>query len=314
MLEHRQMTYIKEQKEYSYEFYHLWQANQNEIQYLIDQFNIPKDFITSGLDSYEVARWESFTNEEGEFYTLSLFNYPFKEQTHDFRDVYRTAPIAIVFKPGLVIVTSVDSLKSLDLMTHERLNSFDGLDELGLMLSILWFVSRLFIVLLEEIDQEIRALEVDVTETTKNDVFYRLMKLNKALVFFNSGITNDREVLERLKEQFKHLQVDDNDFRHLRDVNVELHQANGMVHELKQLNEKVSDILSSVVNNNMNQIMRILTVWSIILTIPTIITGAWGMNVPVPGEEAPPAMFLIGIITLALMFIGYWLFKRNKWL
>ena len=71
----------------------------------------------------------------------------------------------------------------------------------------------------------------------------------------------------------------------LRDVNVELHQASGMVHELKQLNEKVSDILSNVVNNNMNQVMRVLTVWSIILTIPTIITSAWGMNVPVPGKR-----------------------------
>ena len=64
----------------------------------------------------------------------------------------------------------------------------------------------------------------------------------------------------------------------------------------------------------MNQVMRVLTVWSIILTIPTIITGAWGMNVPVPGEEATPSMFIIGITTLALMLIGYWLFKRNKWL
>ena len=102
--------------------------------------------------------------------------------------------------------------------------------------------------------------------------------------------------------------------RHLRDVNVELHQASGMVHELKQLNEKVSDILSNVVNNNMNQVMRVLTVWSIILTIPTIITSAWGMNVPVPGEEAASSMIIIGITTLILVLIGYWLFKRNKWL
>src|SRR5699024_9416680 len=140
------------------------------------------------------------------------------------------------------------------------------------------------------------------------------MNLNKALVFFNSAINNDRDVLEHLKEQFNQLDIEDNDLQHLRDVNDESHQARGMVHEWKQLNEKESDSLSNVVNNNMNQVMRVLTVWSIILTIPTIITSAWGMNVPVPGEEAASSMIIIGITTLILVLIGYWLFKRNKWL
>lgn len=314
MLEHYTMTYEKNQEDKSYDFYHLWQANEQEIQQMLDQFDIPEDFITSGLDSYEVARWESYKGDDGDLYTLVLFNYPFKERTQDFRDVYRTAPIAIVFKPGLVIVTSIDSLKTLNHITEMRLNSFNGLDELGLVLNILWFIARLFIILLEEIDREIRDLELDVTESTKNEIFYTQMKLNKALVFFNSAINNDRDVLEHLKEQFNQLDIEDNDLQHLRDVNVELHQASGMVHELKQLNEKVSDILSNVVNNNMNQVMRVLTVWSIILTIPTIITSAWGMNVPVPGEEAASSMIIIGITTLILVLIGYWLFKRNKWL
>ncbi|MBG9978130.1 magnesium transporter CorA family protein [Ruoffia tabacinasalis] len=314
MLEHYTMAYGKNQVDKSYDFYHLWQANEQEIQQMLDQFDIPEDFITSGLDSYEVARWESYKADDGDLYTLVLFNYPFKERTQDFHDVSRTAPIAIVFKPGLVIVTSIDSLKTLNHITEMRLNSFNCLDELGLVLNILWFIARLFIILLEEIDREIRDLELDVTESTKNEIFYTQMKLNKALVFFNSAINNDRDVLEHLKEQFNQLDIEDNDLLHLRDVNVELHQASGMVHELKQLNEKVSDILSNVVNNNVNQVMRVLTVWSIILTIPTIITSAWGMNVPVPGEEATSSMFIIGIITLILVLIGYWLFKRNKWL
>lgn len=314
MLEHRIMTYEKNQVSHTFDFYHLWQANDHEIQSLMDQFAIPKDFITSGLDTYEVARFETYTNEQGEDFTLSLFNYPFKEHTNDFRDVYRTSPIAIVTKPGLIIVTSLDPLKALDQLTEEDLNSFDGVDEFGAMLNILWLVARLYIVLLEEIDHEIRALEMDVTETTKNDIFYRLMKLNKALVFFNSGIDNNRHVLEDLTEHFQQIGVGTNGLYHLRDVKVELHQASGMVHELKQLNEKVSDILSNVVNNNMNQIMRVLTVWSIILTIPTIISGAWGMNVPVPGEHSSPSMLIISVVTLGLMLLGFWLFKRNKWL
>lgn len=314
MLEHQTLTVTKIGVSHSFDYYHLLQANQEEIQSIATKFDIPEDFITSGLDSYEVARFETYTNKHGEAFTLSLFNYPFKERTEDFRDIYRTAPIAIVTKPGLVIITSLDSLESLDNMTDVNLNSFEGVDELGLMLNILWFVSRLYIHLLEEIDQEIRDLEMAVTETTKNDIFYGLMKLNKALVFFHSGINNNQAVLNRLKEQFKEMDADEFDFRLLRDVNVELHQASGMVNELKQFNEKVSDILSNVVNNNMNQIMRVLTVWSIILTIPAIIGGFWGMNVPVPGEGAGSSMLIISVITIGLMGVSYWLFKRNKWM
>lgn len=314
MLEHRQITYNKDGVEESFDFYQLWQTEVNEVQELVEKFNFPLDFITSGQDPYEVARWESYTNEEGEVYTLSIINYPFKQDTEDFRDVYRVSPMSIITKPGLVIVTSIDSLNTLDGMTDEQLNSFKNVDELALLLDLLWFVARLYIVLLKEIDQEIRSLEMDVTETTRNEIFYRMMKLNKALVFFNSGINNNRIVLENLKEQFSSLEVKDQDVRRLRDVNVELHQASGMVHELKQLNEKVADILSSVVNNNMNQIMKVLTVWSIILTIPTIITGTWGMNVPLPGEGLSHSITLISVITLVIMVAIFWLFKRNKWL
>lgn len=314
MLEHRTLTYEKNEARHSFDYYHLWQANDNEIQSLLEKFDIPRDFITSGLDSYEVPRWETHTNEEGKEFTFSLFNYPFKEQTDDFRDIYRTAPIAIVTQPGLVIITSLDSLESLDEMTDIDLQSFEDVDELSLLLNVLWFISRLYILLLEEIDQEIRDLEKRVTKTTKNEIFYRLMKLNKALVFFNSGIDNNQDVLDHLSEHVKEFDGDEFDFHLLRDVKVELHQASGMVHELKQLNDKVSDILSSVVNNNMNQIMRVLTVWSIILTIPTIISGFWGMNVPVPGEEIGSTMFIIGAVTIVMMVVGYWLFKRNKWL
>lgn len=56
MLEHYTMAYRKNQVDKSYDFYHLWQANEQEIQQMLDQFDIPEDFITSGLDSHEVAR------------------------------------------------------------------------------------------------------------------------------------------------------------------------------------------------------------------------------------------------------------------
>lgn len=314
MLTHQTLTYQRDHTEKSFDFYQLWQARPDEVQDLIDQYQIPEDFITSGLDPYEVARWESYTNTDGEEFSLCVFNYPFKEDTEDFRNVYRVSPISIVIKPGLVLITSLDPLKAIDTMTEERMDTFEGQDELGVLLTILWFVAHLYVILLQEIDKEIHALEMDVTETTRNDIFYRLMKLNKGLVFFDSGIDHNREVLEKLKQRFEHLDVDTVDARRLRDVNVELYQASGMANELRQLNSKVSDILSSVVNNNMNQIMKILTVWSIILTIPTIVSGIWGMNVPLPGEDSPPALYIIGVVTLALMLLIYWLFKRNRWL
>ena len=314
MLIQQTYTYERNQEEKSFEFLQLWQARPDEIQNLVNTYQIPEDFITSGLDSYEIARWESYTNPDGEEFSLCVFNYPFKEDTEDFRNVYRVLPISIVTKPGLLLITSLDSLTAMNDMTEERLGDFEGQDELGVLLTILWFVARLYITLLQEIDREIHALEMDVTETTRNDIFYRLMKLNKGLVFFNSGIDHNIEVLDKLKQRYEHLEVDTPDARRLRDMNVELQQASGMVNELRQLNSKVSDILSSVVNNNMNQIMKILTVWSIILTIPTIISGIWGMNVPLPGEEANSALYIIGAITFSLMILIYWLFKRNHWL
>ncbi|AMB98544.1 hypothetical protein AWM75_00405 [Aerococcus urinaehominis] len=75
--------------------------------------------------------------------------------------------------------------------------------------------------------------------------------------------------------------------------------------------DKLTDVFTNVLNNNMNTIMKILTSWSILLTIPTIIAGIWGMNVDLPFTESDWAFIVLSVLT-AGMIIGVYIYLKRK--
>ncbi len=76
----------------------------------------------------------------------------------------------------------------------------------------------------------------------------------------------------------------------------------------------IREAYSNIMSNNLNRRVEVLTSLTVVLTIPTIIFSALGMNVPVPGSESRLAFTLIVIFTLSVMAgILYWLYRR-RWL
>lgn len=300
-----------------FKIYELVKPSEETIQGVADQLDIPRDFITSGLDPYEIGRWETYTNSKGEEYVLCVAIFPYtvnaQEKDQHLRNYYQSAPIAIAMKDDLVLITSSRSITELFPSID---TSFLKLDKSprGVLTTILWEIAHLYIDYLKEMDRLIQELEEDVTKTTNNTIFYKLIGLNKGLVYFKDGIENNQKVLTSLRQQMNKEGSEEIYKSHLRDVMVEHHQALGMAEELYLLNSKVSDILSNVVNNNMNQIMKILTVWSILLTVPTIIRGIWGMNVGLPIQNHPYAFIILKIIIVVIMVVVYRLFKKNHWM
>ena len=73
-----------------------------------------------------------------------------------------------------------------------------------------------------------------------------------------------------------------------------------MVDMHRMILEAMMEGFASIINNNLNQVMKFLAAITIIMSIPTMIGGLWGMNVPVPFGNNPlgfPIVVLIAIIT-----------------
>jgi magnesium transporter len=112
------------------------------------------------------------------------------------------------------------------------------------------------------------------------------------------------------KLKFK-LQIDEIDADLIEDVNIEMTQARETTSIYSNILESTMDTYQSIINNNMNTIMRTLTSVTIILMLPTLVASFFGMNL-INGMENSPLGFVIAIILSVVISVISLLIFRHK--
>ena len=155
---------------------------------------------------------------------------------------------------------------------------------------------------------KMKAAEEALEESMDNDRLQQMMLIEKFLVFFITSIRGNEVVLVRLKKHLRHLPYDED---LMDDVEVELQQAYVTANIYSEVLERQRASYSSIISNNLNAIMKRLTTITIILMIPAAISGFFGMNVPNGWESYPFAFPIIGLATLVIVLICYYIFKKK---
>ncbi|WP_443684197.1 magnesium transporter CorA family protein, partial [Phascolarctobacterium succinatutens] len=150
---------------------------------------------------------------------------------------------------------------------------------------------------------------IHLRQSMENSELFNLLDLQKSLTYFSTSLRSNSIVLERLLRlrnatQSQHLiKVYEEDEDLLDDVIIEYKQAVEMVEMYSHILNSMMEVFASIISNNLNLVMKFLASVTIILAIPTLISGLWGMNVPVPFAENPFG-FLIVISLAACIAIG----------
>ena len=135
------------------------------------------------------------------------------------------------------------------------------------------------------------------------------MLVDKAKRNLQTSIRGNETLLSKLK--FK-LQIDELDADLIEDVNIEMTQARETTLIYSNILESTMDTYQSIINNNMNTVMRTLTSVTIIMMIPTLITSMFGMNL-VNGMEEKPWGFIIAIVlSICVSGICWWVFRHKR--
>jgi magnesium transporter len=140
-----------------------------------------------------------------------------------------------------------------------------------------------------------------------------LLRYQRALVFFDTALRSNLVMLERLGRD-RRLGEPDADAEILDDVLVEVRQAQQATDIASQILSQTMDAFASIVSNNLNVVMKILTALTIVLAVPTMVASFYGMNVRLPLQQHPWA-FAAAIavsVALALATAGY--FWKKRWL
>ncbi|MFD2306580.1 magnesium transporter CorA family protein [Enterococcus termitis] len=286
--------------------------SEEEINHLIDTYKLPKDYITGVLDDDENSRFEGLHQNTLEEPALLLVQYPHATISPSGYTQLDTFPFAVILTTDGKVITVIN--KSADFLKKALTTPFPNSElpiQESLILYLSWHISTCYNRFLKELIQETNKLEGELKVSTENSQLYQIMDIQKSLVYFESAINSNLEVLNRLysakifSDPRAHLP-------HLHDILVETKQAATTTKIQLKLVDKISDTFSAIVSNNLNNVMKILTSLTIVLTIPTIIGGVFGMNVKLPFANREDAFFWISVVTtVTCIFVIYRLKKRN---
>jgi magnesium transporter len=170
--------------------------------------------------------------------------------------------------------------------------------------SAVWYLKRL-----KQISMLIDKAKRNLDREVNNESLIGLSRLQDSLTYFNTSIRGNETLLSKLK--FK-LQIDELDADLIEDVNIEMTQARETTSIYSNILESTMDTYQSIINNNMNTIMRTLTSVTIILMLPTLVASFFGMNL-VNGMENSPIGFIVAIvISVLISVLSLLIFKRKR--
>lgn len=271
---------------------------EEEINKISNTFNLDIDFIKSALDEEERSRIET---DEDTNDCLILVDVPYIGIERD-AQIYETIPLGIIMTDLAIITVCLKENIILKAFVNKSVKTFYTFKKSRFILQILYRNASLYLQYLKQIDKQSSIIENELHKSMKNKELIQLLTLEKSLVYFSTSLKANELVMERLlRYDFIKKYPDDTEL--LEDTIVENKQAIEMAKIYSDILSGTMDAFASVISNNLNIVMKVLTSITIVMAIPTIIASFFGMNVPVPMENNHFAFYLIIVGAIVICFV-----------
>ena len=262
---------------------------EEEILWASEKGSVDEGALRAALDAEERSRIETDEN-----CTMILVNIPTIVTANE-KELYDTIPLSVILTADSVITVCSQHSPILRQFEENQVRDFHTAMRSRFLLQILFRVDSLYLQYLRSIDKRSEQVEAKLHRSTQNRELIELLRLEKSLVYFTTSLRSNEVVLEKM------LRIDSvkkypEDEELLNDVIVENKQAIEMANIYSGILSGTMDAFASVISNNLNIVMKVLSIITIVMAIPTIIFSAYGMNVNPAGMPfaASPAGF--GII------------------
>lgn len=281
--------------------------SEKDIKTYATLLDIDIDFIKAALDTEERARLE---HDEDNDSVLLVIDYPYVEFDNENKK-YETIPMGIIYTNKCIITVCTDENLVIKRFLSTNVKGFYTYKKVRFMLQILFRISTLYIEYLKQINKHINYLEEALRENTSNEELQQILYLEKSLIYFSTSLRSNDFVLERLK-RFRFVNQYEEDEDLIEDILIENKQALDMARIYTNILENMMDVYSTMISNNVNHSMQILTALTVIAAIPTFITGFFGMNVYLPFSDNPFMYIVVSIICIIMCFLAMRVMKLKK--
>ena len=269
----------------------------SEYSSIYDTYEIDDEMIEYALDKNERAHMEYNRRTKTLVVIYNVLNLS-KEENH-----YETIPLTFIVRQNQIVTISNSQNEYIIDAIVEELEENLHWNVFNLLLHSLFVISEHYFPVIEKLNKEQQNISKLLRKkTTKNNLF-ALSDLEIGGMYLVSATKQNAVVLEQLKTQQAFKEFDDFEREQLEDNIIEAKQLVEMTDLHLQILRQISGTYNNVLNNNLNDTMKFLTVISILMTIPDIVTGFFGMNVQIPLTELRYGWAII-LFIIALGWVG----------
>lgn len=280
--------------------------SQEEITSILNEFQLPKDIFIATDRPDEVARLEKISHpSKTTFYELVIFNMnpesslPMEEQIQ---------PISFIFSEDILITCSNQGSEIMDDIIKMHGSDVDSIE--SFILYAILYIYRSFIRELDYLKVAIDQLDQDARQTTSTDELFSLADTERELVFIDHSLKDQANAVTALWNESIFMDRVNNSAL-IYDVKLAQRHANKLVNIYRDLLTSIGGLFSDMMSHRLNLLMKFLNSAALIISVPTLISGIWGMNSQVPGEGSSEGFYIV-VIFGALLTLASAIFLKYK--
>jgi magnesium transporter len=276
---------------------------EEELKFIMQKLEVEPDFLRAALDEEEISRVELEDNNQA----LITIDVPVVQKDTEMV-LYTTIPVGIIQTEHNIITVCLRENTLIDDFAKGRIKNVYTNLRTRFIFQILYRVASRFLVYLRHINRMSIDIERELHRSMKNKELIQLLDLEKSLVFFSTSLKASQSVLEKL-QRGRIIKLYEEDKELLEDVLIEVQQAIEMSNIYSNILSGTMHAFASIISNNLNIVMKILTSLTILMSIPTMIASFYGMNV----HGIPlPNFWIIISISIGITAIAAFVLFRKK--
>lgn len=281
-----------------------------EQEILLNEYHVEPEFLRSATDEDEASHIDIEDDS-----TLIVLDVPVPVENDDDTLEFSTIPLGIVLTPKNVITictrenTVLENISNgvVKNLTISNSREFYTHYRVQFILKLMFAIATKYIQYLRQIDRYFNGVEKELEKSQKNKDLMKLLDIKKSLLYLSSSLKANERTIERIRLG-RVMKLYEEDKELLEDLFIEIKQGIDMSSNSLNIITSTTDAFNGILSNNLNQVMKVLTSITLIISIPTLISGIYGMNV----EGLPIAHFgFVMIICAVVIAISFLILKKK---
>ncbi len=269
--------------------------DHEDFEKLQTEYKIDEDTISDILDPDEQPRLEVEDD-----YKVIIVRFPIINREID--TLWHTEPLSIIYSANRVITVC---RKRCDLL--DKIKKFEKTSREEFILNIIYYIAESYLRSLKELNKKVMDSKKVLLERVRKKELLNLLEVENSYTLYMAGLKGNVAVLDKLEKVRGFVKTEE--AKELsEDARIELSQGMEVVTSYSKMLKSVKETFESVINMDSNTYINRLTMWNIILVVPTVVVGYYGMNVKLPFADNAQTANIIFILIMVLL-LGFAMFS-----